>query len=264
MNARTPPALLEVLFEPIEDLRDAYATAGAIDRDALLAAREPGPHGRVEIRVELCRAEGRAREGRAGGRGTDDRAMDARFVQLAKDLVLDLAEGERAVFDRRDVDVPYGREERADVLDGFDGVVVEDQVDREDVVGVDPEGEAAGSIERSGLRRADLRGETLPVRRSSEAAIVDARADDFGDSARVAFQEPGIERQIDRFGRGCGGDGGEQGEGQARGGDAAVHVGRALRVSSGGRASFQSTGSGRAWFRANDDADFAGGGRRHG
>jgi hypothetical protein len=144
--------------------------------------------------------------------------MDPRLVHLAQDLVLDVAEGDVPAFHGGDGLVPDGEEEGADVSDALDGMVLDDQVDREHVVGVDPVGELPVAIQATRACRAELGRELLPFGGARDRSVVDAGAHDVGDGPGVSFQEPVVEVEVDLGPGGGGAREREQGQGQGENG----------------------------------------------
>jgi hypothetical protein len=104
--------------------------------------------GGVEVGVQRLGAPGAGLEVGATDRGAIDRIMDARFVKLApQDGVFDLIERQAPAFHRDALRPPGAKQaariERAaaDVADGVDRVVLQDDLQRHGVVEIDPIGE---------------------------------------------------------------------------------------------------------------------------
>ena len=85
-------AVLKESLPSSEDLADAQRITGLAHAGALPWIGEETPHGVVELGLETRRAKRFAAEGRAGGRGADDRRVDARVAERPQDFVFDLAE----------------------------------------------------------------------------------------------------------------------------------------------------------------------------
>jgi len=139
----------EVGLEPVEDLGDFEALLVGVEA-VQLRVGEPGADLLVELLVEGGGGEGLGAQRGAALGGAVDGGVDARVLEtLAQDLVLDVVQAELVVLavgvQAGQVDelaIPDAVQERADVADAVQRVVVDDQPDRVGVVGVGPEGEA--------------------------------------------------------------------------------------------------------------------------
>ncbi len=67
--------------------------------------------------------------------------MNEGLVHLSQDVMFDPAERDLPSRDGCDLEIPDRRAERSEFFDAVDRIVPDDQIDRQDVVRVDPEGE---------------------------------------------------------------------------------------------------------------------------
>ena len=75
--------------------------------------------------------------------------------------------------------------------------MLENEIDREDVVGVNPEGERAVSVELTGTRAANLRDQAFPVLGSTKSSVVDTGPYDVRHRFGVRLEKTCVKRSVE-------------------------------------------------------------------
>ena len=126
---------------------------------------------RIELSAELFGVIGFAAQIGARERGAIDRHMDARVSHRSEDFVFDFVERDGLIIYRPVMFFPRGLPPRAQIFDGFALGVFDDEINGEEVIGIDPEGHFARTREARGVG-AQQRGKSFFVERVFCPAII--------------------------------------------------------------------------------------------